>query len=104
MLGITLNSSDSCAVVNEKGEIEIVETVFVSAVERGSISDGVVSKGDILMSATLGERTVEITRTYHIIDLMLYASVGDEIALTINRGGEILTKTVKITDRAISNY
>jgi serine protease Do len=104
MLGVTLDSSGDSASLNEEGRIEIVETVFVSSVERGSLAQGVLEAGDVLLSATVDGRTVEITRTHHFIDVMLYASVGDELSLTIKRGGDILTKTVKITADAVSEY
>ena len=104
LLGINLGSSGASTVVNEDGEIQIRETVVVSSVEKSSLAAGVLQKGDILKEISIGEESLEITRTFHIIDFMLKARVGNTVTVKIQRGGELLTKTFTVTSSAISDY
>lgn len=104
VLGVSLGASDNCAVVNEKGELELVETVRVTGIERGSLAEGVLSKGDILISASVNGRSIQITRTHHLIDMMLYASVGDTVNVTVKRSGEVIEKSFTVTESSISEY
>ncbi len=104
LLGITLSSNNACTVIGEDGNIDIVETVTVASVEKGSICDGIVLAGDILVGAEIGTRTLEISRSHHIIDFMLYARVGDTVTLKIKRSGEIMTKSVTVTESAVISY
>ena len=105
MIGITLASTDSMAVVDEElGIVKVKETVSVAEVAKDSVSSGVFQVGDVLKSATLGDKTVEITRRHHIIDLMLDARVGDKVQFKILRGGVEKTVEIKVTEDAIAAY
>ena len=104
MLGIDLSTAAATTVINENGGVEIRETVVISGTERGSLAAGVLQKGDILLSASIGEDKMEITRSYHIIDYMLRARVGDVVNVEIKRGGETLIKSFTVTADAISDY
>ncbi len=103
-LGVTLNSGSISTVIGEDGNIDIMESVTVKSVERGSICNGLLNAGDILVKAELGERSINITRTYHIIDFMLYASEGDTVKLTVKRGGENVDVNITVTRAAITDY
>lgn len=95
-LGVTLGTVDSSAVLDEEtGLIRIAEKVAITAVTEGSLADGVLQEGDVLLSATLGDETVTLTRRYQILDLLLCAGEGDSITLTYLRGG--VTKTATFT-------
>ena len=105
LLGITVTASDSKAVYNEEnGTIRIEETVSVYEVNEGSLSYGVLESGDIFVSATLDGKTIEITRQYHIIDIMLDVRVGDTISITVIRNGEQITLSLTITEDCLSSY
>ena len=60
--------------------------------------------GDILVSATIGEKTLEITRRYHIIDMMLELRVGDTVVLNILRDGESTVAEIEITEDCLVAY
>lgn len=105
VLGITVMNKDSKAVYDpESGLVSIKETVALYEVAERSVASGVLFEDDILLRATLGDKTVEITRQYHIIDLMLDVRVGDTVDITILRGGEEKTVSIKITESCLSEY
>ena len=60
--------------------------------------------GDVLVSATLNGNTTEITRQYHIIDMMLDVRVGDVVTLNILRGGEEKIVSITITEDCLTAY
>ena len=105
MIGITVNATDSKAVYDtETGRISIQETVSVYEVSKGSLADGVLQKGDVLLSATVNGEKTDITRQYHIIDMMLDVRVGDVVALEILRGNEKSTVQITITEDCLTAY
>lgn len=104
-LGITVSALDSKAVYDSTtGLISIKETVSVYEVSSGSLADGVLQAGDVLVSATINGNTTEITRQYHIIDMMLDVRVGDVVILNILRGGEEKTVSITITEDCLTAY
>jgi len=105
MLGITVQSSSSHAVINpETGLIGIEEYVSVAEVNEGGLADGVLQAGDVIRSITLGGRTVQVTRQYHVIDAMLDARVGSDVTMEIIRGGETMTVTMTVTEDDLTAY
>ena len=104
MLGINLNAAAATTVINEDGGVEIRETVVISGIENGSLAAGVLQKGDILLEASVRDKKVEITRSFHIIDFMLNARAGDTITVTFLRGSERITKTLTVTEGSIYDY
>ena len=76
----------------------------VYEVSSGSFADGILQAGDILVSATVGDSTTEITRQYHIIDMMLDVRVGDVVTLKILRAGEEKTVSITITEDCLMEY
>ena len=105
LLGITVSTSDSKAVYNsETGSFTIEETVCVYEVSSGSLADGILQAEDILVSATVNDNTTEITRQYHIIDMMLDMRAGDVVTLKILHGGEEMTVSITITEGCLTAY
>lgn len=109
MLGITVTSSGSKAVYDaETGYVRIEETVSVYEVSDGSLADGKLQAGDIIVSAEVNGKTVTVTRQYHVIDLMLGVRVGDTVSIKVKRSesGETAEKTVDIviTADCITEY
>ena len=104
-LGITLNATDSRAVFDSQtGTTVIKETVLVDEISNNSLADGVFQKGDILVSATFKEKTIEIFRQYHIIDMMLDVRAGDTVTINIIRGGEEKSVNITITENCLTAY
>ena len=105
MLGIVVSAIDSKAVYDTaSGSISINETVTVYEISESSLAYGALQAEDILLRAKLNGKTVEITRQYHIIDLMLDVRVGDTVEITILRGGEEKTVSVKISEGCLTEY
>ena len=105
LLGITVSTSDSKAIYNsETGSFTIEETVSVYEVTEGSLADGILQAEDVLVSATLNGEVTEITRQYHIIDMMLDVRVGDVVILNILRSGEKKTVSITITEGCLTAY
>ena len=105
LLGITVSTSDSKAVYDSStGLMRIEETVSVYDVSEGSLADGSLQAEDVLISATVNGNTTEITRQYHIIDMMLDVRVGDVVTLKILRGGEEKTVSITITKGCLTEY
>ena len=105
ILGVSLGITDSYADVDaETGMPVIVECVKISAVDTDGLAAGNLLAGDVLVSATVGERSVAITRQYHVIDLMLYARVGDTVSLTVLRDGATVTVDIPVTENGIVRY
>ena len=105
LIGVTLGTSDSVAVMDEElGIIKIKEKVGIAEVATSGIAYGKLEEGDVIKSITLGERTISVTRSYHVIDAMLDARVGDVIKIGILRGGVEMTVEITITESAISAY
>ena len=103
LLGITVTITDSKAVYDtESGYLGINETVAVYEVSSDSIASDALVADDVLVSATIGGKTVQITRQYHIIDMMLDVRVGDTVELTVLRGGEEKTVSIKITEGCLT--
>ena len=105
LLGITVSTSDSKAVYHsETGSFTIEETVSVYEVTEGSLADGILQAEDVLVSAILNDNTTDITRQYHIIDMMLDVRVGDVVILNILRGGVEMSVSITITESCLTAY
>ncbi len=104
MMGVTLVSGGKTTEIGGDGNMNIVETVAIGLVEEGSIADGILYKGDIILEVSIGDRSVKITRTHHLVDFMLYAGEGDTVTMKIKRDGEIMTVNVEVTGNAVKNY
>ena len=105
LLGITVSTSDSKAVYDSTtGLITIEETVSVYEVSSDSLADGKLQAEDVIVSATVGESTTEITRQYHIIDMMLDVRVGDVVTLKVLRGGEEINVSITISEDCLTEY
>lgn len=105
LLGITITPTSSSAIYDEStGLVSIVESIGVAEVSEGSIAYGIVEADDILISATLNGITKEITRQFHVIDLMINARPGDTMYLTVMRGDETVTLSIEITEDCVTSY
>ena len=105
LLGITVTSSDSKAIYDvQTGTVRIAESVSVYEVAEASLADGALQAGDLLLSATVNGRKTEITRQYHVIDMMLSVRVGDTVSFTVLRDGQQLAVDITITADCLTAY
>ena len=105
ILGIKVISSDSSAVFDSQtGRMSIKETVSVYEVTKNSLADGILQEGDVLVFSALNGKTVDVSRQYHIIDMMLDVRVGDIVTLNIIREGQEKTVSITITQECLTEY
>lgn len=105
LLGISVEAAESDAVYDtETGKIHIVEKVAVAEITSGSLAAGVLQVGDVIHSITIGGETYEVTRIYHIVDIMLNARVGDTVTISYTRGATDATATITITESSLTKY
>ena len=105
LVGVTLGTTNSVAVMDEElGIIKIKETVGIAEVATDGVAFGKLKSGDVIKSVTIDGEITEVTRSYHVIDAMLDARVGDVVTMGILRGGEEMTVEIEITERAIAAY
>ena len=105
LLGITVTTNALSTKFNtETGVLERYEEIVVYEVNKGGLGEAILKAGDILKTITLGERKVEITRQYHLIDAMLDVRVGDTVYMEITRNGEEMTVSTVITEDCLVAY
>jgi len=114
ILGINVMAKNSSAVQtikNGKLKTEIVETVSISNITAGTPADGKLEVGDILTSVTInyasGETlTLKPTRTFHLVDLSLTLSVGDNLILSVTDefGNEKADVSITFTPQDLVEY
>lgn len=99
-LGISISIVDSSAVINtETGGLSIVETVTVSSDVTSGPARGQLKRGDVLQSIRIGDGEArDITRSYHAVDAMLDARVGDTVEITVLRGNASVTASFTVTE------
>lgn len=105
LIGITVSATDSKATYDsETGRISIQEQVFVYEVSKGSLADGNLQAGDVLLSVTLKGETTSLTRQHQLIDRMLDVRPGDTVELCVLRDGQTHTVTLTITQDCLTAY
>lgn len=72
-------------------------------VTKGGLADGVLEPGDILTAISVNEEQIQITRQYHVIDMMLNVRAGDVIKLTVERNGEVMEVEMTMTEAYITS-
>ena len=87
-----------------QAKIAIEETVSVYEINEGSLAEGILETGDILISTTVNGKTKNISRQYHIIDMMIDVREGDTIEIKILRDNQEKTVNIKITKECLTEY
>ena len=94
MLGVTISSCESSAVLDANtGKVRIKEKIKIVEVSSGSLADGKLNVGDVLVSAKIHHvgdpdgvyEEYEVDRSFIIVDLMLTMRVGDTLTMTYDR-------------------
>ena len=72
--------------------------------EVGSTSPAlnVLKEGDVIRSITIGEKTYEVTRIFHIVDIMLNARVGDTVTIAVVRDGTEQSVSLTIKESSLT--
>ena len=103
MLGIYLKEVALSTVYDpETGTMTRKESIAVGNVAADSLAMNTLLEGDVLLTITLHEKTVEILHGYHYLDAMLTARVGDTVTLTVLRGGEEITVSIVLSAECFS--
>ena len=102
--GFTVAISDTTAIYDtDSGFMRIKETVRAAEISsNGGLASDVLQAGDIFLSATVGDYTIEITRMYHMVDLTLRINAGDELTFKILRNGIEQTVSVTVTQNHLT--
>ena len=102
MLGISVQTIESKAVINENGKLVITEKCQVAEpLKKGVAAYGLLKEGDILKSITLFDakgtvvNTLAITRLHQVGDLLLDARLNYKAKLTVERKGVETTMEIK---------
>ncbi len=105
LLGITVTTSAlSTSYDSESGMFVKNEEITVYEVSAGGLGEEILKANDMIKSITVGEKTVVITRQYHLIDAMLDVRVGDTVSLVIVRDGTEMTVSTTITEESLAAY
>lgn len=105
VVGVSLATLSSKAVYDSAiGKVLIEESVSVSAVDTQGLAYGHISVGDIICGITVGGAYHEVSRTFHVIDAMLGARVGDTVVFHIVREGIAKDVPITITADCVIDY
>ena len=105
ILGISIGVSGLTTSYDpETGILRKYERVVVAEVVSGGLGSEILVVGDIVKAISVGEKTVEVTRQHHLIDLMLEVRVGDTVTITVERDGEEMTVQTVITEACLTAY
>ena len=103
LMGVLLELTDSRAEYDEStGKISVVETIKIAEVVEDSLSDGKLLAGDVVLSISNGEKTVEVTREFHL-DFLLSMRPGDTIAVTVLRNNVETTVNITFTEDCLTD-
>ena len=105
LLGITVESKNLRTEYNvETQNIDILEDIIISAVEKGSAADGKFMVGDKINSIKIADKSEEIHRRHTLIDFMLMARPGSVITINVTRGGSNLDIVITATENMLEAY
>ena len=105
MLGLTVETASlSTSYDVNSGTIVRSEDVAVASLYDGGLAEKILREGDIIKAIKIGEKSVRITRTYHLIDAMLDVRVGDRVYILIERDGKEMSVETVITKDCLAAY
>lgn len=97
-IGVTVTPIDAKAEFDTvTGKTTKRESSKIQKITQGSLADGKLLIGDILVSAAINGATKLITRNHHLIDTMLDLRAGDTLVLNILRDGAEVTVSILIS-------
>lgn len=89
VLGIVVTATEfNIEYDSQISSITLAQKLEVTEITAGSLADGKLLTGDILLSALIGSSgEISLTRSFHLSDFLYKARVGDTLYLTVLRGG-----------------
>ena len=109
-LGVEVYTSDSYAYYDGDGRLCIMEELVVSSVLGGGAADANADEnkclkvGDLFRSVTVHGKTTQVTRRYHINDLLLTVRKGDVVVFGIVREGSEMQVTITFGENHFVDY
>lgn len=89
MLGVTTAIDDTKMVYDkDTGITSVVQNVIVTSIVEGGLADGVLQINDVITGVTIGEKSIAVTRSFHVTEFLLNARVGDVVTLNVTRSDE----------------
>lgn len=103
VLGMTMSNDVKGLYIDpDTGAVSKVEQVKIASITAGSPMEGKFSAGDIIKAVTVDGVRKEITRMYHVIDIIFTARTGSVITFEIVRDGMPITCSVNVPESAIA--
>ena len=105
MLGISIQVSEASTDFDkETGRLTKVEKVKIVSLTDKSAAKGILKENDIINSLTLDGKKYEITRLYHVTDVMLNARPGSTVIFNVTRDGVTTDVTMVATEAMLTVY
>ena len=107
LLGISLQVFDTWTELNPTtGLIEKHEASRVVLVTEGSLADGKINVGDVVVSITVATKITVVERQYQLIDALINARVGTTVTLRVVRAetGETENIVFEITEDCLTAF
>ena len=96
-MGITTGILEARTVYDtETGKIQRVEKVAISTITDHP-AETALKVGDVINSITIDGKTYEVTRTFHVVDVMINARENSTVVLNITRGENTFDVTVDLS-------
>ena len=104
-MGITTGALDAYTVYDtETGKIHKMEKVIVSEIASDAAVKDVLAVGDVINSITIDGTKYEVTRTFHVVDVMLNARADSTVTLNITRNGTTADVTIDLSKTSLIAY
>lgn len=104
-IGITTGVSDAFTVYDtESGKIHKSERVIVSKISNNSPAESVLAVGDAINSITIDGKTYDVSRTFHVVDVMINARKDSSVVLNITRGENTFDVTIDMSRAELVKY
>lgn len=98
MLGITTTLTDPYIYYNTAIQsYQSRASLVVSEISSGSICEGILEEGDIIVSATLGDTTKYLYNYYELSEFLYWAEDGDVVTLEVIRDGITMKIEIELT-------
>lgn len=105
MLGVTVGVKSYATEYDvETGKIYKIEEVVISELTSSSAVKSFLKVGDVINSVTVDGKTQKVTRTYHLVDSMLYARVGSTVVINVTRDGTATDVSIPIVSGMLTTY
>lgn len=105
LLGVKITTTGYSSFYDtEAGVLRRIEQISVHEVTTGGLGDGMLLKGDVVKSITIGDKTITVSRQHHLIDAMLDVRVGDTVSIVVLRNGVETTVSTTITEACLAKY